>query len=61
MARKLLQGNYEPEKNPDAKTVESLHEFEDEALDSLGGSIAFVRKGKLYEENNWWWITWYYN
>ena len=52
MARKLLQGNYEPEKNPDAKTVESLHEFEDEALDSLGGSIAFVRKGMLYEENN---------
>ena len=52
MKRKLLQGNYEPKTNPEMDKVETSHEFEEEALGKLGGSIAFVRKGKLYEENN---------
>jgi len=30
----------------------SEHEFEEAALEHLGGSIAFVRDGSLYEENN---------
>ena len=53
MKRKLLRGNYDAKTVPETeKQVETTHEFEDAALSNLGGSIAFVRKGKLYEENN---------
>ena len=53
MKRKLLGGNYDLKKNPEyelsKKTKEN--EFEEAALKNLGGSIAFVRGGNLYEEN----------
>ena len=53
MKRKLLKGNYKLEKNPESELSEkkSESEFEKAALEHLGGSIAFVRGGKLYEEN----------
>jgi len=53
MKRKLLRGNYEAKTDPETENqVEATHEFEEAALSNLGGSIAFVRKGKFYEENN---------
>ena len=53
MKRKLLQGNYETKIIPEIeKQDKTSYEFEDAAISNLGGSIAFVRKGKLYEENN---------
>jgi len=54
MKRKLLRGNYDLEKNPESELSEKKteHEFEKAALEHLGGSIAFVRGGNLYEEND---------
>lgn len=54
MKRKLLKGNYNPKINPEAETEKPMieNEFEKAAIENLGGSIAFVRGGKLYEENN---------
>ena len=54
MKRKLLSGNYKVEKNPEANTTkeENMSEFEKDAIEHLGGSIAFVRGGSLYDENN---------
>tara|TARA_B100000953_G_C18002042_1_gene415435 strand:- start:1200 stop:1364 length:165 start_codon:yes stop_codon:yes gene_type:complete len=54
MKRKLIDGNYNTEKNPelDVSDKESQNEFEINALKKLGGSIAFIRNGKLYDENN---------
>lgn len=54
MKRKLLKGNYESQVNPEIekKGAKSENEFERAAIENLGGSIAFVRGGKLYEENN---------
>lgn len=54
MKRRLLKGNYEPQINPELEKpqVKSENEFEKAAIEHLGGSIAFVRGGKLYEENN---------
>jgi len=54
MKRKLLSGNYKPEKNPESELPNKKpeHEFEEAALEHLGGSIAFVRGGNLYEEND---------
>lgn len=54
MKRKLVRGNYDLEKNLESELPqkESEHEFEETALEHLGGSIAFVRKGSLYEEND---------
>jgi len=53
MKRRLLDGNYDLKKNPESKLPEKKveHEFEEAALEHLGGSIAFVRNGSLYEEN----------
>ena len=53
MKRKLVKGNYELKKNPEFELTEKLeNEFEKAALEHLGGSIAFVRGGNLYEEND---------
>ena len=54
MKRKLIKGNYNPEKNPEItiSDKESDNEFEINAIKNLGGSIAFIRDGKLYDENN---------
>ena len=54
MKKKLLCGNYEPKVNPEVEISEPKNEpeFEAEALKHLGGSIAFVRGDKFYEENN---------
>jgi len=54
MKRKLIDGNYTPENNPELtiSDEESHNEFEISAIKNLGGSIAFVRDGKLYDENN---------
>lgn len=54
MKKKLLKGNYVPKVNPEveANTSSNTSEFEKTAIEKLGGSIAFVRGGKLYEENN---------
>ena len=54
MKRKLLSGNYNPEKNPEISLYDnkSTKGFEQSAIEKLGGSIAFVRGGKLYDENN---------
>jgi hypothetical protein len=53
MKRKLLGGNYDLEKNPehDLPKKTETNEFEEAAIKNLGGSIAFVREGNLYEEN----------
>jgi hypothetical protein len=53
MKRKLLGGNYDLEKDPECELQEKTKtgEFEAAALDNLGGSIAFVRDGNLYEDN----------
>ena len=53
MKRKLLGGNYDLEKNPEHELPKETtgDEFEEAALNNLGGSIAFVRGGNLYEEN----------
>ena len=53
MKRKLIKGNYNPEKNPEITISEEepQNEFETAAIKNLGGSIAFVRSGKLYDEN----------
>tara|TARA_B110000881_G_C18564515_1_gene511786 strand:- start:778 stop:945 length:168 start_codon:yes stop_codon:yes gene_type:complete len=54
MERKLIKGNYNPEKDPKitiSKEEEPQNEFETAAIKNLGGSIAFVRDGKLYDEN----------
>jgi len=52
MMRKLLKGNYEPTTNPEVKQQpKEESEFEKASIENLGGSIAFVRGGKLYEEN----------
>lgn len=51
MKRKLLKGNYEVEKNPEApEPKEKTLEFEDEVLKKLGGSVAMVRSSKLVED-----------
>lgn len=54
MKRKLLKGNYDLKKNPESELSEkkSGSEFEKAALEHLGGSIAFVRGGNLYEAND---------
>lgn len=54
MKRKLLKGNYQLDEEPESEMpVENqVHDLEKSALENLGGSIAFVRDGKLYEENN---------
>ena len=54
MKRKLLSGNYNLENDPEANTTvkENMSEFEKDAIKHLGGSIAFVRGGSLYDENN---------
>ena len=54
MKRKILSGNYDLEKNPEVSlhNTESIKGFEQSAIEKLGGSIAFVRGGKLYDENN---------
>tara|TARA_B110000014_G_scaffold260624_1_gene250731 strand:- start:251 stop:415 length:165 start_codon:yes stop_codon:yes gene_type:complete len=54
MKKNLLSGNYEPKVNPEVDTSETKdeNEFEKEAVKKLGGSIAFVRGDKFYEENN---------
>ncbi len=56
MKKKLLKGNYLPESNPEMEekntSSSTTHEFEKKAIERLGGSIAFVRGGKLYDENN---------
>jgi hypothetical protein len=56
MKKKLLKGNYTPEGNPEIEEQNSssstTHEFEKKAIERLGGSIAFVRGGKLFDENN---------
>ena len=54
MKKKLLSGNYEPKVNPEVEISgpKNETEFEAEALKHLGGSIAFVRSKKFYEENN---------
>jgi len=56
MKKKLLRGNYTPEENPEVegsdRSLSITHEFEKKAIERLGGSIAFVRGGKLYDENN---------
>lgn len=54
MKKKLLKGNYLPKVDPEMeKTNTSIaNEFETKAIEKLGGSIAFVRGGKLYDENN---------
>jgi hypothetical protein len=54
MKRKLLKGNYELEKNPESELSKTKpeHDLEKAALEHLGGSIAFVRDGRLYEEND---------
>lgn len=54
MKRRLLKGNYETRMNPEIEKqeVKLENEFEKAAIEHLGGSIAFVRGGKLYEENN---------
>ena len=53
MKRKLLGGNYDLKKDPECELQEKTKtgEFERAALDDLGGSIAFVRDGNLYEDN----------
>ena len=55
MKRKLLGGNYDLEKNPEHELPKETkgNEFEEAALNNLGGSIAFVRGGNLYEDNEW--------
>ena len=54
MKRKLLKGNYVLEKNPESESQNKKDgsEFEEDAIKHLGGSIAFVRGGSLYDENN---------
>ena len=55
MKKKLLKGNYLPEKTPEIEEKimsSNTNEFEKKAIERLGGSIAFVRGGKLYDENN---------
>lgn len=56
MKKKLLKGNYVPDDNPEMEekksSLSTTHEFEKKAIERLGGSIAFVRGGKLYDENN---------
>ena len=46
----MLKGNYEVEEDkkirPEAAKQDSGSEFEARAMDRLGGSIAFVMKGK---------------
>lgn len=53
MKRKLLGGNYNLKKDPECElpTKTKTNEFESAALENLGGSIAFVRGGNLYEDN----------
>ena len=53
MKRKLLGGNYDLKKDPECElpTKTKTNEFESAALENLGGSIAFVRGGNLYEDN----------
>jgi hypothetical protein len=53
MKRKLISGNYDLQKNPESELPDKKeeHEFEEAALKRLGGSIAFVRGGRIYEEN----------
>jgi hypothetical protein len=54
MKRKLLGGNYDLEKNPEVNITQKkdVSDFEKDAIEHLGGSIAFVRGGSLYDENN---------
>lgn len=57
MKRKLSSGNYKQEKEPEldikpiTKEEKTTNDFEKKALEKLGGSIAFVRGGPLFEEN----------
>ena len=54
MKKKLLKGNYPPKINPEVEEMNTsiTNEFEKNAIEKLGGSIAFVRGGNLYDENN---------
>jgi len=55
MKKNLLKGNYIPKDNPEIESknvIDSGNEFEKKAIEKLGGSIAFVRGGSLYDENN---------
>jgi hypothetical protein len=55
MDKKLLRGNYTPKVNPEMetkKTSDATNEFEKKTIEKLGGSISFIRGGKLYDENN---------
>ncbi len=55
MKKNLLKGNYVPKANPkmEAKnSTDATNEFERKTIERLGGSISFVRGGKLYDENN---------
>ena len=55
MKNKLLKGNYAPKINPEMEmenSTNTINEFEKKAIEKLGGSIAFVRGGNLYDENN---------
>jgi hypothetical protein len=55
MDKKLLRGNYAPKVNPEMEsknTTDVTNEFEKKTIEKLGGSISFVRGGKLYDENN---------
>ena len=53
MRKRLLKGNYLPKVNPEVeeKISSTTNEFEKKAIEKLGGSIAFVRGGNLYDEN----------
>lgn len=56
MKKNLLKGNYTPKIEPKIEVKDSnnttTNEFEKKAIEKLGGSIAFVRGGNLYDENN---------
>jgi len=51
--KKLLKGNYDLKNNEHLKIEigeekDAISKFEDSALERLGGSIAFVMKGKKF-------------
>lgn len=55
MKKNLLKGNYVTKANPSMEAdniIDATNEFERKTIEKLGGSISFVRGGKLYDENN---------
>ncbi len=55
MKKNLVKGNYVPKVNPEIEvktSTDTANEFERKTIERLGGSISFVRGGKLYDENN---------